>query len=284
MKRVLSKVEGRRRAIPRALTIAGSDSTGGAGIQADLATFGALGVFGASAVTAVTAQDTRGVEDTAAVAVAMVGAQIDAVLDDIGADAVKTGMLCDRKIVQMVAKKLAAASAPNVVVDPVVRSTSGAELLDRDGLCALRDSLLPLARVVTPNLAEASALADMEVNDVRSASEACRRILRFGSQNVVVTGGHFAGAPVDLLGGRGGIRRFVGRRIGHGAHGTGCVFSAALAAHLARGCDLGDAVAAAKRFVESRLRRALALGHGRRLLDFRRRYLDPSDASRQRRD
>jgi hydroxymethylpyrimidine/phosphomethylpyrimidine kinase len=259
----------RRRAVPRALTIAGSDSSGGAGIQADLATFGALGVFGASAVTAVTAQDTRGVEATAPVAVGMVAAQIDAVLDDIGADAVKTGMLCSRNIVRTVVKKLAAAGAANLVVDPVVRSTSGAELLDRGGLRALRDSLLPLARVVTPNLAEASALADMEVNDVLSAAEACRRILRFGSEHVVVTGGHLAGAPIDLLAGRGGIRRFVGRRVGGGAHGTGCVFSAALAAHLARGRDLDDAVAAAKRFVESRLRRALALGRGRRVLDLR---------------
>jgi len=268
-----------RRALPSALTIAGSDSSGGAGVQADLATFAALGVIGTSAVTAVTAQDTSGVREIAEVAPAMVAAQIEAVMGDIGADAVKTGMLHDRRIVEVVSRRLAAASVRNLVVDPVSRSTSGAELLDRRGFAALRDSLVPLARIVTPNLAEASALAGLEVTDVSSASEACRRILRLGARSVVVTGGHLAGAPVDVLADRRGIRRFAGRRFGQGAHGTGCVFSAALAAHLARGDDVDEAVGAAKRFVESQLRRALELGRGRPLFDFRGR-----GASRRRRD
>lgn len=259
---------GRRRAL-RALSIAGSDSSGGAGIQADVATFSALGVFATSAVTAITVQDSRGVQAVSAVAPRLVRAQIEAVLDDLGADAVKTGMLCSRGIVAAVAGVLERCRARNLVVDPVIRSTSGAELLDEGGVRALRDSLLPLARVVTPNLVEAAALADMEVDDVVSAAEACRRILRLGPQSVVVTGGHLAVDPVDLVADRRGVRRITGRRIGSGAHGTGCVFSAALAAHLARGSDLDDAARAAKRFVEQRLRGATRLGRGRLHLDLR---------------
>ncbi len=155
------------------------------------------------------------------------------------------------------------------MVDPVIRSTSGAQLLDRGGVRALCDSLLPLALVVTPNLAEAGVLADLEVHDVASAEEACRRILRLGPRSVVVTGGHLADDPVDLVADSRGIRRLTGRRIGAGAHGTGCVFSAALAAHLARGSGVDDAARKAKRFVEERLRRAAQLGRGRMHLDLR---------------
>lgn len=258
-----------KRRSPRALTIAGSDPSGGAGVQADLATFAALGVFGSSALTAITVQDTRAVSAVSALAPDLVGRQIEAVLADVGAGAVKTGMLCNRPIVEAVAAVLGSARAPNLVIDPVIRSTSGAELLDRDGVRALRDSLLPLARAVTPNLAEASVLAGIDVIDVASASEACKRLLRLGPQSVVVTGGHLSGEPIDCVADRRGIRRIAGRRIGRGAHGTGCVFSAALAAQLALGVSLDDAVVAAKRFVESRLRRRVRLGAGRPILDLR---------------
>jgi hydroxymethylpyrimidine kinase/phosphomethylpyrimidine kinase len=262
MKRACSKP-------PRALTVAGSDTSGGAGLQADLATFAALGVFGSSAVTALTVQDTRGVLAVRAVSPALVARQIEAILDDLGADAVKTGMLCNRPVVEAVVATLQGARLRNLVVDPVIRSTSGAELLDRRGVGALREALLPLARVVTPNLAEASVLAAIEVVDFDTAAEACRRILDLGPQAVVVTGGHFAGHPIDVLADRRGIRRVLGRRIGAGAHGTGCVFSAALAAHLAVGRTIDEAVRRAKRFVEARLRRAARLGGGRAILDLR---------------
>ncbi|HSD11183.1 MAG TPA: bifunctional hydroxymethylpyrimidine kinase/phosphomethylpyrimidine kinase [Candidatus Binatia bacterium] len=253
----------------RALTVAGSDTSGGAGIQADLATFAALGVFGSSAVTALTVQDTRGVMAVRAVSPALVVRQIEAVLQDVGADAIKTGMLCNRPVVEAVAAALAGARPRNLVIDPVIRSTSGAELLDRRGIGALRKSLLPLARAVTPNLAEASALAAIEVVDIETAAEACRRILDLGPQAVVVTGGHFAGDPIDIVADRHGLRRLHGHRIRMDAHGTGCVFSAALAVHLAAGRAIDEAVRRAKRFVEARLRRAARLGAGRAILDLR---------------
>lgn len=259
----------RRERPARVLTVAGSDSSAGAGVQADLSTFAALGVFGTCAVTAVTVQDTVGVRAIERMAPRLVAAQIEAVLGDIGADAVKTGMLGESRTVTVVSGVLTAARVWNLVVDPVIHSTSGAELLDRSGVRALRERLLPLARVVTPNLSEASILAGLEAVDVPSAIEAARRLLRLGARSVVVTGGHLAGEPVDVLADRRGIRRFVGRRVPWEAHGTGCVFSAALAAHLARGASLDEAVTQAKRFVERRLRRAVALGAGRRHLDLR---------------
>jgi hydroxymethylpyrimidine/phosphomethylpyrimidine kinase len=178
-------------------------------------------------------------------------------------------MLCNQSVVEAVATALVGARLRNLVIDPVIRSTSGAELLDRRGVRALRESLLPLARVVTPNLAEASVLAAIEVVDLDTAEEACRRILELGPQAVVVTGGHLAGNPIDVVADRWGVRRVRGRRIGTDAHGTGCVFSAALAAHLAAGRDIDEAVRRAKRFVEARLRRAARLGGGRAILDLR---------------
>jgi len=258
-----------KRVPPRVLTIAGSDSSAGAGLQADLQTFAALGIFGACAATAVTAQDTRGVIAVEPVAARLVAAQIEAALADGGADAVKTGMLCNREIVRVVARRMAAARSANLVIDPVIRSSSGAELLDPGGVDALRERLLPAARVVTPNLAEAAVLAGIEVEDLDSAGEAARRILRLGCRAVIVTGGHLSGAPVDVLADRRGVRRLRGHRVSAAAHGTGCVFSAAIAAYLARGEALERAAIAAKRFVEARLRRAVAFGAGRPFMDLR---------------
>jgi len=267
------------RRAPRALTIAGSDGSGGAGLQADLATFRALGTFGASVVTAITAQDTQAVRATWVMRPSVVGAQLQTVLDDLRPDAVKTGMLGNRAVVVTVAGLLAAYRSRSLVVDPVMRSTSGAALLDRRGVDALRDLLLPLARVVTPNLAEAAALAGMAVGDVDSAAEAARRILGLGPSVVVVTGGHLPGHPVDVLADRRGVRLLRGRRVPGGAHGTGCVFASAIAAHLARGASVVEAVGAAKRFVAERLRRTVRLGGGRPVLDLR----DARGASRARR-
>jgi hydroxymethylpyrimidine kinase/phosphomethylpyrimidine kinase len=253
--------------LPRALTIAGSDPSGGAGLQADLRTFAALGVWGTSAVTAVTVQNTLGVLAAEPVAAAVVAAQIRAVLDDLGADAVKTGMLATGEIVRVVAQVLRTAGARNLVVDPVLASTGGVELLDAAGREHLVSELIPLARIVTPNAAEAAALSGVTVEGPEDAERAGRGILELGCGAVVVKGGHLRGEAVDVLVEPRGVRRFVGERLlGEGAHGTGCVFSAALAAHLALGAELEEAVALAKSRVTAALRQALRLGRGRSLL------------------
>jgi hydroxymethylpyrimidine/phosphomethylpyrimidine kinase len=258
-----------RRRVATALTVAGSDGSGGAGIQADLRTFAAAGVWGGSVVTAVTVQDTERVHAVHAMRTALVRAQLEALLVDLSPRAVKTGMLARAPIVEAVAAACRDARVTRLVVDPVVRSTSGAVLLAASGVRALREEVLPLAYVVTPNLAEAALLSGVEVTDVRSAEEASRRILRLGPRAVVVKGGHLPGEPIDVLATRTGFRRFRGARSGTGAHGTGCVFSAALAAHLARGDTLENAVGAAKRLVERSLREALHVGKGRLVLGFR---------------
>jgi hydroxymethylpyrimidine/phosphomethylpyrimidine kinase len=258
-----------RRSVATALTVAGSDGSGGAGIQADLRAFAAAGVWGGSVVTAVTVQDTERVHAIRAMPAALVRAQLEALLVDLAPRAVKSGMLASAPIVEAVAAACREARVTRLVVDPVVRSTSGAVLLAASGVRALREELLPLAYVVTPNLAEATLLSGLEVTDVRSAEEASRRILRLGPRAVVVKGGHLPGEPIDVLATRTGSRRFCGARRGAGAHGTGCAFSAALAAHLARGQMLDDAIGAAKRLVDRGLREALHVGNGRAVLGFR---------------
>jgi hydroxymethylpyrimidine/phosphomethylpyrimidine kinase len=199
---------------------------------------------------------------------ALVRAQLEALLADLAPRAVKTGMLAGGAIVEAVAETCRDARVSRLVVDPVVRSTSGAVLLGASGVRALREELLPLAYVVTPNLAEASLLSGIAITDVRSAEEASCRILRLGPRAVVVKGGHLPGDPIDVLATRTGLRHFRGARRGPGAHGTGCVFSAALAAHLARGDSLDAAVGAAKRFVDRSLREAVRVGRGRSVVGF----------------
>jgi hydroxymethylpyrimidine/phosphomethylpyrimidine kinase len=240
----------------KALTIAGSDSGGGAGIQADLKTFAAFGVYGASAVTAVTAQNTLGVSGIHAMPAEVVAAQLDAVLGDIGANAIKTGMLGNRAIVDVVAQRLR--DRANLVVDPVLASSSGTALLNEAGVEALKRKLLPLALIVTPNLPEAEALTGR--SDLR---EAARAIHDLGPRYVVIKGGHAAGDPDDLL--------FDGREfeVLHGVrvdtphtHGTGCTFSAAITAGLALDKAVPEAVEEAKRYVTAALQQAYAVGHG----------------------
>jgi hydroxymethylpyrimidine/phosphomethylpyrimidine kinase len=179
-------------------------------------------------------------------------------------------MLARGDTVRAVVRLLSGARVQNLVVDPVAFATSGASLLDPTGIRHLRDRLVPLARLVTPNRFEASMLSAVDVDDVASATEAGRRILRLGARAVLVKGGHLDGPPIDVLVERRGVQCFTGRRIPWGAHGTGCVLSAALAARLALGDDLEGAVRRAKRFLEARLRRAVAFGTGRRQLDLRR--------------
>ena len=249
--------------VPRAMTIAGSDSGGGAGIQADLKTFAALGVYGTSVVTAITAQNTVGVSGVHAVPVDMVAAQIEAVITDVGADAVKTGMLASSAIIETVARELSHFRVDRLVVDPVMVAKSGDRLLREDAVDAMKASLLPLATVVTPNVPEAETLADMKIGSGDDARRAAERILSLGAKSVVVKGGHLPGEPVDLFYDGSRFLEFPGKRIQTtSTHGTGCTFASAVAAGLAKGLDLADAVARAKEYVTEAMERAFPVGKG----------------------
>jgi len=249
--------------VTRALTVAGSDSGGGAGIQADLKTFTAFRVYGASVLTAVTAQNSVGVHEVVNLPPAFVGRQLDAVLDDIGADAVKTGMLATAPIIEVVAERLRAHRIDRLVVDPVMIAKSGDPLLEPAARTALVRALLPLALVVTPNLHEAAALAEMPVGTEEEMEAAARRIHGLGPTWVLVKGGHLKGAPVDLLFDGREVRPLTAPRIPtpH-THGTGCTYSAAIAARLAGGATVVEAVTEAKRYVTAAIRQGFALGRG----------------------
>jgi hydroxymethylpyrimidine/phosphomethylpyrimidine kinase len=246
-----------------ALTIAGSDSGGGAGIQADLRTFAAHGLHGASAITAVTAQNTVAVVDYVALEPRMVVAQIEAVASDIPVAAVKTGMLANRAIVEAVAEAVARLRLPHVVVDPVMVAKSGDRLLDSAAEAAYRERLIPLAEVVTPNLAEAESLLARPVRTLEAMKQAARDLHALGPRSVLVKGGHLEGEPVDVF--------FDGQRMEElrapriqtrNTHGTGCTLSAAIAARLALGHELLEAVRGAKAYLTEALRGAYTLGRG----------------------
>jgi len=250
--------------IPRVLTIAGSDSGGGAGIQADIKTVTCLGGYAMSAVTALTAQDTRGVWGVHPVPPEFVAKQIEICLADLGADAAKTGMLCNAEIVRAAARVLRESTVERLVVDPVMFSKSRHRLLDESAEKALISEILPLAAVVTPNLPEASRLAGFEVTDLDGMRRAAKAILDMGAKAVVVKGGHLESGPVDVLyDGNDFFREFPGERIAtKNTHGTGCTFSAALATFLAHGQPLPAAVANAKRLITEAIRHSLPLGGG----------------------
>jgi len=249
-----------------ALTIAGSDSSGGAGIQADLKTFAALGVYGASAITALTAQNTQGVSAIHDVPPAFVAAQIDAVFADLDVAAVKIGMLSQATIVETVAQALDRHRAKNIVLDPVMVASSGDRLLAAEAVDAVRRLLVPRARVVTPNLPEAALLLDTQPAHDETEMQAQARALlgRFRANAVLIKGGHGAGAEsVDLLVEQGSMTRLATPRIAtKNTHGTGCTLSSAVAAGLAKGLDLAAAVRAAKAYVTAAIARADALGVG----------------------
>jgi hydroxymethylpyrimidine/phosphomethylpyrimidine kinase len=251
--------------IPTALTIAGSDSGGGAGIQADLKTFTLYGVYGMTAITAVTVQNTEGVFGVVELPPDVVAAQIDVVVRDIGVDAAKTGMLANAGIVQAVAEAVRRNGIERLVVDPVLRAKSGDPLLRPEAERALIEDLLPLAWVVTPNLSEAERLAGFPVRTRADMERAARAIRDLGPRAVVVKGGHLEeGATADDLLYDGATLAWLKApriRTRH-THGTGCTFSAAIAAGLARGWDLRTAVEKAKTFVTRSLQRAPGLGHG----------------------
>jgi hydroxymethylpyrimidine/phosphomethylpyrimidine kinase len=247
-----------------ALTIAGSDSGGGAGIQADLKTFAAHGVFGTSAITAVTAQNTRGVVCWQALPADLVTAQIEAVIGDIGADAVKVGMLATAAIVEAVAAAIRALDLPQVVVDPVMIAKGGDRLLDADAVAAIRSELLPNAHIVTPNVPEAEVLAGMSVRSLEDMRRAGERILRLGPRVVLVKGGHLEGPDsIDVACGASGTFEIRGPRIEtRHTHGTGCTLSSAIAANLARGLPDREAMEAAREYLDGAIRHAPGLGAG----------------------
>lgn len=249
--------------VSRALTIAGSDSGGGAGIQADLKTFTVLGVYGMSALTAITAQNTLGVHGIYNLPLQAIEEQIDAVASDIGVDAVKTGMLSQVPIIETVARKIKEHNIPNLVVDPVMVAKGGAKLLESDSQHALITHLLPLATVVTPNLPEAEVLTGLSIRTVEDMKEAAKKIHAFGPRYVVVKGGHLEGDALDILFDGETFEIFVTDRYEtRHTHGTGCTFSAAITAELAKGRSIHAAVETAKDFITCAIRDTLGLGQG----------------------
>jgi hydroxymethylpyrimidine/phosphomethylpyrimidine kinase len=248
---------------PIALTVAGSDSSGGAGIQADLKTFYAFGVYGTSVITAVTAQNTRGVTAVHPIPSDVVRAQVDAVVSDLRPAALKSGMLATADLVSTVAVAVRDHALERYVLDPVMVATSGDRLLDTDAVETIVSELVPLADLVTPNLHEAAILADMPVTTAGEMHEAGRRILRLGARAVLVKGGHLEGDVVDVLVTADGQRTWSRPRIAtRHTHGTGCTLSAAIAAALALGEPLTRAVERGLRFVDRAIAEAPGLGSG----------------------
>jgi hydroxymethylpyrimidine/phosphomethylpyrimidine kinase len=251
-----------------ALTIAGSDPTGGAGVQADLKTFAAFAVYGLSTVTALTAQSTTAVDSVHALPADFVAAQLEVLAGDIRIDAVKTGMLSDAAIVEAVAATIEELALPNLVVDPVIGSSSGTRLLDDDGVQAMIALLLPRARVVTPNLPEAEALSGVVIRSPHDLREAARRIHDCGPAAVIITGGHAITSGgddevVDLLyDGREFISVRAARVAVSDVHGTGCAYAAAMAAGLAQEASLYDAAVRAQAYVRRAMERPLRIGRG----------------------
>lgn len=247
-----------------ALTVAGSDSGGGAGIQADLKTFAAHGVYGLSVITAVTAQNTQGVSAVQVLKPATVLSQIGAVITDFSVAALKTGMLANATLVEAVARAIRSAQLGPLVVDPVMVSKSGDRLLDERAVAALTGELLPLAALVTPNLPEAEVLTGMRVRTLEDQREAARRIVGMGARAVVVKGGHTESAEIVdvLLDGQSLTEFRIARVPGTNTHGTGCTFSAAITAQLALGLGIREAIPLAQAYVAKAIRNAPGLGHG----------------------
>ena len=255
-----------------ALTIAGSDPGGGAGIQADLKTFAAFGVYGASAIAAITVQNTLGVEAVAPLSADLVTSQIEAIAGDLSIDATKIGMLATAAIVEAVAAAIADLDLSLVVIDPVLVATSGERLLDSDGVQAMMTELFPRARVVTPNIPEAEALSGRRISSADDAREAARAIHDMGPAAVIITGGHRTDPKsteiVDLLFDGHTFHELRTPRIdSRHTHGTGCTFASAVAAGLALGHDLADAARRAQQYVGGAIAHAPGLGHGRGPLD-----------------
>lgn len=247
-----------------ALTIAGSDSSGGAGIQADLKTMTVNGVFGMSAITALTAQNTLGVKAIQEVTPEFLAQQIDAVFEDIRPDAVKIGMVSSAALVEVIAQRLRFWKAENIVVDPVMVATSGSALIETDAVTALKEQLLPLATVATPNIPEAEVLSGLKIGSETEMLAAAEVIHQALGCAVLLKGGHAINDANDLLWSAAGPKWFYGKRIDNpNTHGTGCTLSSAIAANLAKGYTLEESVARAKEYLSGALAAMLDLGHGR---------------------
>lgn len=250
-------------AIPRVLTIAGSDSGGGAGIQADLKTITVLGGFGMSVITALTAQNTLGVHAIHEVPPDFIEAQFDAVASDIGVDAAKIGMISNTQAMRAVAAKIREYGIESLVLDPVMMAKGGASLIREDAVRTLIEELLPLTRLVTPNIPEAEVLAGMQIRTPEEIREAARRIRALGARAVVIKGGHLKGDAIDTLFDGQDFREYVSPRIDTpDTHGTGCTFSAAAATGLAQGLSVEEAIARAKEYVTTAIRFSLRIGAG----------------------
>ena len=246
-----------------ALSIAGSDSSGGAGIQADIKTMLANGVFAMTAITALTAQNTTGVRDILEATPAFLGEQIDAVFEDIRPDAVKIGMVSSTQLIEVIAQRLTFHQAKNILVDPVMVATSGSELMRTDAVAALQEKLIPLAAVVTPNIPEAQILSGMTIRDAADMERAARAIGDSCGCAVLLKGGHSVSDADDLLYADGSVQWFRGRRIPNpNTHGTGCTLSSAIAANLAKGFSLDQSVRRAKEYISGALGAMLDLGIG----------------------
>ncbi|MGO9016431.1 MAG: bifunctional hydroxymethylpyrimidine kinase/phosphomethylpyrimidine kinase [Dissulfurispiraceae bacterium] len=250
-----------------ALTIAGSDPSGGAGIQADLKVFHRFAVYGLSALSAATAQNTLKVSAIERIEGTFLFEQLTTLLTDMRPDALKTGMLLSADAVRYVAKAVTSYSLQNLVVDPVIISSSGASLLEKKAAEVMREELFPLAKAITPNIAEASTLTGIKVSDEGTMEEAAIALKRFGPEFVIITGGHLADETVEIIYDGKTVHRLRGRKIAGEFHGTGCAFSAAITALLAKGTSVIDAVKEAKSFVASAIESSLALGKGMRLLN-----------------
>lgn len=251
------------------MTIAGSDSGAGAGIQADLKTFAALGVYGTTVLTTITAQNTQGVTSIHEVPSKVIRDQFDAVISDIGADAVKTGMLSSVEIIETIADSLKSLSMTNIVIDPVMVAKGGSRLLHQDAVEVLRSKLLPLARITTPNIPEAEVLSGLKVRTLQEAKQAATAIAELGAKSVVVKGGHLVGEEaVDIYFDGVNFEELCSPRVStRNTHGTGCTFASAIAAGLALGYPIGEAVHRAKEYVTQAILANLNIGSGHGPLD-----------------
>lgn len=271
MKKMLAEFSGRlflrfRRKVrhtKKVLSIAGSDCSGGAGIQADLKTFAAHGVYGMSVIVSVVAENTSRVIGTQDIAPEMIEKQIDAVFEDIGPDAVKVGMLSQSVCMKAVARKLREYRPQNIVIDPVMAAKNGSPLMQPDAMDTLLREILPLADLLTPNIPEAEKIAGIAIHSVADMERAARQIAGLGAKNVLVKGGHTAGDALDILFDGGTFYRFSAERIDtKNTHGTGCTYSSAIASNLAGGLNLEEAVKRAKIYVTTAIRHSLPIGKG----------------------
>lgn len=247
----------------KVLTIAGSDSCGGAGIQADIKAMSAQGVYAMSVITAITAQNTCGVSDIEELSPKIIESQIDAIFTDIAVDAVKIGMLSSSKIIEAVKKGLKKYKVKNIVIDPVMVSKSGSHLLKKEAIESLK-TFLPMATLLTPNIPEAEVLSEMKIESIEDMIEAGRKIQQFGVENVLVKGGHLEGECIDILLLKDNrVLKFNGKRLKtKNTHGTGCTLSSSIATHLAKGSSLEKSVELAKEYITEAISNSFSIGHG----------------------